>query len=190
MLVVGIDDYSEPSLDMSFPVHDADRIAEVFAQRGGALYENVLVMPLRNEAATSTGILRAIDSLAEQARPQDTVVVFLAGHGSLVDQNFYFLPHEFLREGNSLEEAIRSSGLPAARLGDALAQVPALKRMIVFDTGQSGGALPVRKSSRNPFAFRGAVERLSRAQGAFTIASSAVTEQAVEVEELGHGILA
>ncbi len=190
VLVVGIENYAEPSLAMSFPVHDADRIAQVFAQRGGALYEDVQVVSLQNEAATSAGILGAIASLAEQARPQDTVVVFLAGHGSLVDQTFYFLPQDFRRGDDSLEDAIRRKGLPAANLGDALAQVPALKRMIVFDTGQSGGALPVQKSSRNPFAFRGAVERLSRAQGAFTIASSSVAEQAREVEELGHGILA
>lgn len=189
VLVVGVDTYAEPSLKLNFSVSDADQIAKVFADRGGNLYEDINVVALRNVDATSNGILGAIESLAKVARPQDTVVAFLSGHGAVVDRNFYFLPHDFRRKGETLEDDIRRFGLPANDIGGALAQVPALKRMIVFDTGQSGGALPVRNSSRDPFAFRGAIERLGRAQGAFTIASAATSDEAHEVEELGHGIL-
>lgn len=37
--------------------------------------------------------------------------------------------------------------------------------------------------------LRGAIERLSRAQGVFTIAASASGEEAQEVDELKHGVL-
>lgn len=189
VLVAGIDDYVTPSLKMNYAVSDAERIARVFIERGDSLYENVNVIALRNADATSAGILNGIQSLAAEARPQDTVVVFLAGHGSLVDQTLYFLPHDFQDRSGSLEDDIRQSGLAAARIGDELSQVPALKRMIVFDTGQSGKAVPVKKSARSPFAFRGAVERLSRAQGAFTIAAAPVSDRSTEVAELEHGVL-
>ncbi len=189
LLVVGIDGYTDESLKMKYAVGDANAIAQLFAARGGSLYEDVNVMALRNEAATHQSILQAIRELATVAKPQDTAVVFLSGHGSMVDQNFYFLPQDFRRASTILEEDIRRSGLAATDVGDLLAQVPALKRMVVFDTGQSGRALPVLKSTRNPFAFRGAIERLSRAQGAFTIASAAVSDEATEVSELGHGVL-
>ena len=70
-----------------------------------------------------------------------------------------------------------------------LAHVPALKRVLIFDTCQSGGALPMAGAARDPFAFRGALERLSRAQGVFTIAASAANDEAQEVEQLKHGML-
>ena len=44
-------------------------------------------------------------------------------------------------------------------------------------------------TARNPFAFRVAIERLSRSQGVFTIAASAATDEAQEISELRHGVL-
>ena len=49
--------------------------------------------------------------------------------------------------------------------------------------------LPVATKSRSAFALRGAVERLSRTHGLYTIAASASTEEAQESDELGHGVL-
>jgi uncharacterized caspase-like protein len=190
LVSIGVDQYADTTLKMNFSASDCDRFSAVFEGRGDDLYEEVLTTSLRNEQATSAGIRQAIATLAEEARPQDTIIVFVSGLGSLVDSNFYFLPHEFERETDALEQDIRKRGLPVASLGDWLAEVPALKRMIVLDTGQSGSSLPIAKTSRNPFAFRGAVERLSRSQGAFTIASASVSSEAKEVEEIGHGILA
>ena len=45
------------------------------------------------------------------------------------------------------------------------------------------------RTARNPFAFRGVIERLSRSQGVFTIAATAASDEAQEVKELGHGVL-
>ena len=50
-------------------------------------------------------------------------------------------------------------------------------------------ALPVALAGRSGFALRGAVERLSRSQGVFTIAAAAAGEEAQESDELGHGVL-
>lgn len=189
VLVVGIDDYDSPSLAMQYAVSDASRIAEVFKERGGSLYETVNVKSLLNKAATAEGIAAAIRKLSDGVRAQDTVVVFLAGHGVMLDEQFCFLPSDFHTDGETLQAAIRERGLMASVLGEQLAEVPALKRMIIFDTGQSGKQLQLAQGSRDPFAFRGAVERLSRAQGAFTIAASASSNDTTEVAELRHGVL-
>src|SRR5438093_11870728 len=42
---------------------------------------------------------------------------------------------------------------------------------------------------QNPFAFRGAIERFSRAQGVYSLAATAADELAAENKELGHSIL-
>jgi hypothetical protein len=102
----------------------------------------------------------------------------------------YFIPHELRRrDGLSLEEDVREQGLPADVLGDYLAAVPALKRILILDTCASGGAVGLTRAGRNPFAFRGVIEKLGRSQGVFTLAAAAATEEAQEVKELGHGVL-
>ena len=75
-----------------------------------------------------------------------------------------------------LEEDVRRWGLSAARIQEALVTIPALKRIVVFDTGQSGGKVGLARTARDPFAFRGAIERLSRSSGAFMIAAAAVSD--------------
>lgn len=189
LLAVGIDRYAEKSLTLKFARADAQRIAELFRQRGPALYAQVRVTMLLDEQATRPAILQAMRALAEQARPQDTLVVFLAGQGMLAGQQFYFLPQELRRRADALDEDARSQGLETIELGEALAAVPALRRAVLFDTGRSGATVELARAARNPFAFRGAIERLSRAQGAFTLASSAVSKDVHELQTLEHGVL-
>jgi uncharacterized caspase-like protein len=145
---------------------------------------------LSDADATRVKIRRALADLAARARTQDTLVVFLAGHGSMVGQRYYFIPHELRHsDGKTLEEDVRQQGLPADALGDSLAAVPALKRILILDTCASGGAVGLTKTGRNPFAFRGVIEKLGRSQGVFTLAAAAASEEAQEVKQLGHGVL-
>ena len=189
LVSVGVNRYAEESMSLQYAVADATAMAELFQKRAPALYRQVHVSTLIDEEATAAAIRETIRDFSQTAQPQDTVAVFFAGHGTMVGGQYYFLPHDFTRQADSLEEDVRKQGLLAGDVGEALVTVPALKRMVVFDTGQSGGRVGLTRTTRNPFAFRGAVERLSRAQGAFTIASAAVSDQAAEVPELGHGVL-
>ncbi len=166
-------------------------MAELFTQRGRTLYGDghVKVTKLLDGQATTSGIEQALAGIAKTARAQDTLLVFLAGHGTVLGQRYYFIPHEYQTRSDKLEEDIRQQGLAGDVLGDWLAAVPALKRVVIFDTCQSGGAISLERTARSPFAFRGALERLSRAQGIFTIAATAAGDEAQEVPELGHGVL-
>ncbi|MBI3467792.1 MAG: caspase family protein [Planctomycetes bacterium] len=166
------------------------RYEKLFQRRGGALYRQVSVHPLPDEKATRSAIQQSLEKIAKESQPQDTLVVFLAGHGTMVGQRYYFIPHEFRRqEGKTLEEDVRRQALPVDELGDQLSMVPALKRVVVFDTCQSGGAIGLSRTARDAFAFRGAIERLSRSQGVFTIGATAAGDEAQEVTELKHGVL-
>ncbi|MCA9005528.1 MAG: hypothetical protein KDA70_09675, partial [Planctomycetaceae bacterium] len=115
--------------------------------------------------------------------------IFIAGHGVTLGQRYFFIPHEFKRSEGDMETDIRNQGLPHDELGDMLAEVPSLKRVIIFDTCQSGGALAINRTARDPFAFRGALVRLSRAQGHYVIGASAASQQAQETSQLKHGLL-
>jgi uncharacterized caspase-like protein len=166
-------------------------MARLFKHRAPRVYggENVQVLTLLDQQATTDGIESALAKIAQTAAPQDILVVYLAGHGTMVGQRYYFIPHEYQTKSETLVDDIRRQGLAQDVLGDWLARVPALKRVVIYDTCQSGGAVTVARTSRNPFAFRGALDRLSRAQGVFTIAATAAGDEAQEVPELGHGVL-
>jgi len=154
LLAVGINDYQQKEMRLKYATADARAMAALFQQRGPELYKRAHAHLLENESATRSGILQGIRDVGQIARKQDTVVVFLAGHGTVADSRYYFLPCDFERSSNPLEEDARSQGLPASDIGAALASVPALKRMLLLDTCQSGGTVAVARTARNPFALR------------------------------------
>ena len=189
LVSVGINDYEGQKMDMEYAVPDALAMAGLFDERGRELYEDVHITTLTDAQATSSAILQTIRDAGRQARPQDTMAVFLAGQGTVVQQQYYFVPGDFQRKNDSLEDDVQTQALLASQINDVLGSAKALRRMLVFDTGQSGGDFGLTRTARNPFAFRGAVERLARSQGTFAIAAAAISEKAVEVDQLEHGVL-
>jgi hypothetical protein len=189
LVAVGINRYADANLNLNFAAGDARALTDLFQQRGPALYEKVHVKLLVDQEATKSGIKETLKRVAGETRPQDTLVLFLAGHGTMVGQRYYFVPHEMRKQAERLEDDIRKQGLPADELSDYLGAAKALKRILILDTCASGGALGVALRGRSGFALRGAIERLSRSQGVFTIAAAAATEEAQEAKQLGHGVL-
>ena len=68
-------------------------------------------------------------------------------------------------------------------------KAPALKRVVVYDTCQSGGAVAVAGLSRNPFEFQRAFETCRRSTGCHVIAAATASQNAEEIDDLGHGAL-
>jgi hypothetical protein len=189
LVAVGVNRYAEQAMSLKFARPDAQAMTALFRRRGPMLYREVLITELLDEQATRPGILSALDNAARLARPEDVFVMFLAGHGTMVGQRYYVIPHEFRRQADSLEVDIREQGLAVDVLGDALAKVPASRRVLIFDTCASGGALSISGQGRDPFAFAGAIAKLGQRQGVFAIAAAAAGAEAQEVEALGHGVL-
>ena len=187
VLAIGIDEF-QGTRNLKGCAGGARAMVNLFQSRHASQYGNVRVGSLHGNQATRERILDYVRVLAGKAKPQDTIVVYAASHGWTIGQRYYLLPHEFKQsEGQTTNEAVRQWGLPIDELGNALSQVPALKRVLIFDTCQSGSAV---KSQRSPFEFRGAVERFSRSQGIFCLAASAEDANAFEhPKTAGMGIL-
>jgi WD40 repeat protein len=190
VVAVGINEYRQPGFALQFAADDARAMGDLFKRRGKALYADVKTHQLLDARATRAGIRTALEAVAKEAKPQDTILVFFAGHGAMVGQRYFFIPHEFKATNvKTLEEDISTQGLPGDEVLAAVGAVPALKRVVIFDTCHSGGAVGAGRGARDPFAFRGAIERLSRSQGVFTMAGAAESDVALEEKELGHGVL-
>ena len=191
ILAIGINEYSGGA-NLEGCVAGARAMIELLKNRAAEEYTEVHVYPdeagLCDGHATRARIDDAVAVIAEKADPQDTLVVYVAGHGWTIGQRYYLLPHEYRQvKGQTVNDAVRELGLPIDELGSRLSQVPALKRVLIFDTCQSGS---VTQLQRSPFEFRGAVERFARSQGIFTLAASAEDAAAFEHPMSGNmGIL-
>jgi WD40 repeat protein len=186
LVAVGISEYAAEKLRLKYAAADARAVADLFQRRGKGekgLYRAVHREVLLDGDATAGGIRQAFARLKDKAKPQDTLLVFLAGHGHTIDDHYFFIPHEFQRSDNPLAEDVRRQGLSGEALADLVASVPALHRVVVLDTCHSGSAIGL------PFTLRLAVERLGHYQGVYAIAAATATEEAQEVAELGHGVL-
>jgi WD40 repeat protein len=189
LMAVGVNKHADANLNLKYAAPDAQAFAELFRRRGAALYDQVKITTLLDDQATKPGIHDTLKRIAAETRPQDTLALFLAGHGTMVGQRYYFVPYELRRQASQLEDDIRRQAIPADELSDDLGSAKALKRMLILDTCASGGALAVAMKGRSGFALRGAIERLSRTQGIFTIAAASASEEAQEAKQLGHGVL-
>jgi hypothetical protein len=187
VLAIGVGRHADPSLNLKYPARDAEAMAELFRRSVGPLVEQVHITTLLDEQATRQGIRDALQRIAAQTRPQDSLVVFLAGHGA-ADRQYYFVPHDLRRQKERFEDDLRTQGLSGDEITAGLGGAKALKRVLILDTCTSGG-LAGAVSGRSNFALRGMVERSARLQGIYTIATVGVTEKARESEELGHGLL-
>ena len=130
-----------------------------------------------------------LDEVAKKAGPQDLFVLSLSGHGVMDGDVYYFIPHEFKSGPNGIEESLSRQAIAVYELEQWIKAVPALKRVTIYDTCQSGGVVEAHRTARNPFQFRKAIETMSRSTGSYVIAAAAATDEAQEVPDLGHGIL-
>ena len=184
LLSVGIDAYGS-DLKLEFADEDAQSISELFQSD---LYTPGERLLLKNQDATHAGISEAVAKIAESAEPQDAFVLYLAGHGTVVSDTYYFLPQDV--QTNSDQE-LEESALSSEALSKMLASVPATKQLLVLDTCRAGKFL---KGAGEIYARSGLEEvrshnLLSRTSGTFLIAATKEQDYAFEIPQLGHGIL-
>jgi WD40 repeat protein len=184
ILAVGINQYKNSRLNLNYARSDAESFSKILDEKSPALFKNVEVHTLYDKDATRNGILKALEDLVDKIHPEDVFIFYYAGHGSMVDNKFYFIPTESSRlyESSSLQK----EAIEASLLQDKLKNIRALKQLIVMDACQSGGSVEL-------LATRGASEekaiaQLSRSAGIHVMASAGSEQFATEFTELGHGL--
>jgi hypothetical protein len=191
VLAIGVSKYPDEALSLRFAATDATAVRDLFVRRGKQLYASVEPTLLTDEKATRANIEAGFKAIREKARPQDVVVVFAAGHGAMVGQRYYLLPADFKRvQGQPTEASISKFGLPDDVLAELLTGLPALKRVLILDTCNAGGAAALfALRGRDVDGLRGVTERMNRASGVFVLAAAPANAAAQEPADLGHGVL-
>lgn len=181
LVVVGINRYKNAALNLDYSVPDARSVAQFFRGKPNALFESVELTEIYDAQATKAGLLEQLKKL-QGLRAEDVVVVYLAGHGEALAEDWYFIPHDALHPEKP--EVLKREGLSSRELAQAVTALPARKVVVMIDACKSGAALA---------GFRGLEERralaqLSRATGVHLVAATTKDQLASEVQALGHGV--
>ncbi len=130
-------EYRNNKLSLNYARSDAQSFSEVMKGSSGQLFKNVELVSLFDAEATRPRILAALDELASRVSPEDVFIFYYAGHGSMVDNRFFFIPTETSRLYD--ERALNKEAIEAILLQEKFRQIKALKQLIIMDACQSGG---------------------------------------------------
>jgi WD40 repeat protein len=184
ILAVGINQYKNQRMSLNYAKPDAQSFSQLMDAKGASLFKSIRMHTLYDGQATRAGILDKLDGLSKEIQPEDVFIFYYAGHGSMVDNQFYFIPTETLRLYDAT--SLNKDAIEAATLQQKFSQIKALKQLIIMDACQSGGSVEL-------LATRGASEekaiaQLSRSAGIHVMASAGSEQFATEFAELGHGL--
>jgi uncharacterized caspase-like protein len=172
-----------PRASLSYAQPDATSFGKVVKQNG-SLFNKIELIELYDEAATRSNILKKFEEVIANAKLEDVFILFYAGHGTMVDEKFYFVPTESTRLYE--KQDLLNTAIEASIVQQKLNEIKALKQLVVMDACQSG-------SSVETLAMRGAVEekalaQLSRSAGIHILASSGSDQLSAEFASLKHGV--
>ena len=195
VLALGVSHYRPKSRGLQFADRDARELADFLKKTAASGGQSPgLEIVLLNEEVTVDAVEEALGTIrdAVKGRPQDTVVVFLAGHAGVSDDRFRLLlsPYPF-REGDANEIApavakdAEGATLPYTAIYRNLVRLGALQRLVVIDACQAGAI------SDDPGVRM--IQRLvdggsRRAKTAYLLAARR-GEPTGEVSALKHGLL-
>ncbi len=81
--LVGVDAYSHPSFpDLRFAGSDATALAEVLRSEDGG-FDRVELFAGRSDRTSRSAILEGLRAVVEELRPEDVLVVYYSGHGTI-----------------------------------------------------------------------------------------------------------
>ncbi len=128
---IGVSDYDGEELDLLYASKDAQDLTELL--KGSAKsYARVKTKVLIDAAVSRTG-LKAVADLFAKADVDDTVVLFVAGHGMLDDQDAYY----YATSGIDPEFPAKA-GIGFDELIALVTASPAHRRVVIMDTCHSG----------------------------------------------------
>lgn len=179
VVAVGVDQYAVRELNLRFAVADARTIVETLQRRAGGLFQEVVATLLTDAQATRANILTALDAAARLARPEDTFVLYLAGHGvrADADRRFLFLPHETAAPTADMQ-ALQRSALDEGALVAAISRIRARDGFLFIDTCHAG---QVTIDS---------LAALGNETGRFLLAASTSVQEALDSYDDRNGVFA
>ncbi len=199
VLALGISDYSGQPL--RYAHEDAQAIAEFLGRNGPGQDAGTEPIVLRNREVTRRAVERAFEDLRGRVRrhPEDTVVIFLAGHTTVRGGRFCLLlpnailPDQPIAPGQLAlrapigDDRLKDDALlPYLMVDFNLRSVDALQRVVIVNACEAEAIFDNLESRR---AFRQYAHREAREARTSYILATRRGERTGETSELKHGLL-
>lgn len=197
VVAIGIGDYANPSLELSYPPNDVRTFVETIRKGSGGLFVDVDAETLLDTSAEKSAIERVLDA---PTSPHDVLVVYYSGHGvALREEDYaewYMIPFAPEWATASIRaDSVRRLGLSSKQLMQLLTRARAQRVFLVLDSCHSGAAAGAfRTAATSVRDGQVAVEqkslrRLARVGGIHVLAASQAQEKAKELMAREHGAL-
>ena len=135
ILSIGIDQYKDSTINLKYAVKDSKDIKEKIFKQAETLYkpQNIHHTTLADNNATKANIINKINELSKTIKPTDSFILFVAGHGVLLQNQYYMLTSDY--DGKVNENSLISSN----EIVEISKKIKSLSQLFIFDTCHAGG---------------------------------------------------
>ena len=188
-LIVGIERFENPALNLRYAVNDALAVAEVVRRQANGLFEKVNVQVLTDPANTTRAALIKALSEYRNVDPEDVFLFYVASHGTvegddLASKEYFLLTSNV---GSTSVRALRRDAIGQKEIKTLIANIGAGKKTLLLDTCHSGELGAAIQGGARGIAEDAAVKVLSNAIGSTVISASTSQQQSLEGYN-NHGV--
>jgi hypothetical protein len=133
-LVVGVSNYRPPINLLPGVANDARAMAELLGSPQGQFHSGDVTV-LTDGQATGATVRKNLAAVLGKAGRDDTVFVYLAGHGMIRDGAYYYIAHD------TVPSRVAETGVPLAELRDLFDASPSRRVFVWLDFCHSGGVI-------------------------------------------------
>ena len=135
ILSIGIDRYRDSAIDLKYAVKDSLDMKEKLVAQAQTIYrpQNIHCELLADEKATKAGITGRLSELSQKIKPGDGFILFAAGHGVLLQNQYYMLTADY--DGTVADASLISSN----EIVEMSKRIKSLSQLFIFDTCHAGG---------------------------------------------------
>ena len=196
--VIGVDKYpflteacGGRSCDLRYPVDDAAGFLKVVAEKSAPLFSAMEALVLVNKDAATDGSAFKLAGVGETLEPDsdtiddqladfldrpgenDTTIVFVAGHGINIDDDYYFIPTDGRKQ--DADRWKRSSLVDWSDIQKSVERAKGM-RFMLLDTCHAANA------------FNPRLEKDAQDARIVVFSATAANNTAAELPQLGHGV--
>jgi hypothetical protein len=192
IVTFSIEEYRNPGLKLTLTHDDAKSLVDTISNcaKQAGVYKTVQAISL--EDPDKPAIVETFQNLSDKnsaVQTSDTLIVIFAGHGMSIKDTYYFLGSQV----NSAHYDCESGKycVSSQELLDLIQPIPANKKVLIFDTCESGAAseaLLAMRSAASDTQSR-VLNRVIDGSGVHMIMGAAASRYALESKDFGHGLL-
>jgi WD40 repeat protein len=185
VVAIGVNEYPElppicggpgGSCNLSYAVADASAFMQTIVEKVGPLHKETVQLLFINggkNAPTSRNIKRQLEDFLADTKPEDTTILFLAGHGINIKEDYFFVPTNAKMKGE--DKWKRNTLVRWDIFAEALEDSEGTRLMFI-DTCHAANA------------YNAKLEKQSGDARIVVFSATKVNSVSAEFAEMGHGV--